>query len=315
MKTIDYIYRFDPKNPSVKPPPADQEVARENLEKGNQLFSEWMKSCRTGTFSSGEPRYVVPCNGLEVGMVRTKGEMPKQAPFAVVVGCSDARVPMEMLFGQGFNDLFVIRVAGNVLADECLGSINYALNALSESVKVLVVLGHSGCGAVTAAVDAYLKPLKYSSVKTSSMLRSILHRIFVPAHQAAKGLESVWGPDAQKMPGYHTALVESAVCLNAAHAAYNLHLEVERSWRTEVQVLYGVYNLFTHQVAMPPPGPQASEEDHGVNLAYAPTHPREFDALAVHMAEKLRPDSETAASKVLPVLTPGNGELLPQSSP
>ena len=66
------------------------------------------------------------CNGLEVGMFRTQGEMPKQAPFAVVVGCSDARVPTEMIFGQGFNDLFVIRVAGNVLGDVCLGSIDFA---------------------------------------------------------------------------------------------------------------------------------------------------------------------------------------------
>ena len=95
------------------------------------------------------------------------GEMPKQAPFAVVVGCSDARVPTEMIFGQGFNDLFVIRVAGNVLGDDCLGSIDFALNALSESVKVVVMLGHSGCGAVTGAVDAYLRPLKFWS-KTDS---------------------------------------------------------------------------------------------------------------------------------------------------
>ena len=151
MKTIDYVYRFDPNNPSVKPPPPDHEAARKVLEDGNRMFSQWMESCRTSSFSTGEPRYVIQCNGLEVGMNRAVGAMPKQAPFAVVVGCSDARVPTEMLFGQGFNDLFVIRVAGNVLGDECQGSIDFALGALSESVKVLVVLGHSGCGAVKAA--------------------------------------------------------------------------------------------------------------------------------------------------------------------
>ena len=286
MKTIDYIYRFDPHNPSVKTPPADPEVARRNLEDGNRLFSEWMRSCRTGTFSQGEPRYVVQCNGLEVGMVRSQGEMPKQAPFAVVVGCSDARVPMEMLFGQGFNDMFVIRVAGNVLADECWGSIDYALNALSESIRLVVVLGHSGCGAVTAAVEAYLNPLKYSSAKTTFMLRSILHRLFVPVHQAANGLALVWGPDAPRMPGYRDALIDSAVCLNAAQAAYSLHLEVERAWRTEVQVLFGVYNLHTHMVSMPPPPLNSLETQGQVNLAYAPTHPREFDALALVMANR-----------------------------
>ena len=89
-------------------------------------------------------RYVVQCNGLEVGMNRSVGQMPKQAPFAIVVGCSDARVPIEMLFGQGFNDLFVIRVAGNVLGDVCMGSIEFALNALSESVKCVVDARSSG---------------------------------------------------------------------------------------------------------------------------------------------------------------------------
>src|SRR5262249_45136430 len=136
MNTIDYIYRFDPSNPSAKTRPSDAHVARKILEDGNRMFSRWMESCQTGTLSGGEPRYVVQCNGLEVGMVRSQGEMPKQAPFAVVVGCSDARVPTEMLFGQGFNDIFVIRVAGNVLGDVCMGSVDFALNALSDSVKV-----------------------------------------------------------------------------------------------------------------------------------------------------------------------------------
>jgi carbonic anhydrase len=72
MNTIDYIYRFDPKNPAVKPLPTNAEAARLHLENGNRLFSEWMKSCRTGSFSSSEPRYVVRCNGLEVGMVRSQ---------------------------------------------------------------------------------------------------------------------------------------------------------------------------------------------------------------------------------------------------
>ena len=294
MRTIDYIYRFDPKNPSVKPSPGDPEIARQNLEDGNRLFSEWMRSCRTGSFSAGEPRYVVQCNGLEVGMVRSAGEMPKQAPFAVVVGCSDARVPPEMLFGQGFNDLFVIRVAGNVLADECWGSIDYALNILADSIKLVVVLGHSGCGAVTAAVDAYLNPAKYSSARTTYMLRSILHRIFVPVHQAAMGLEKVWGPNASEMPDYRTAMIETSVCLNAAHAAYNLYVEAERSWKSDVLALFGCYNLQSHQVSMPPKSFRDMNEvdEPHVNLAYAPTHPREFEALALNMAELLRPPTK-----------------------
>src|SRR4051812_41406185 len=66
MNTIDYIYRFDPSNPTAKPPPHDAEGARRVLEDGNRMFSRWMESCRTSTTSKGEPRYVVQCNGLDV---------------------------------------------------------------------------------------------------------------------------------------------------------------------------------------------------------------------------------------------------------
>ena len=91
MQTIDYIYRFDPRNPSAKPSPPDAEAVHKQLEDGNRMFSKWMASCRASTPTQGEePRYVVACNGLEVGMVRREGGMPMQAPFAVVVGCSDA---------------------------------------------------------------------------------------------------------------------------------------------------------------------------------------------------------------------------------
>src|SRR6476469_5207476 len=145
MNTIDYIYRFDPTNPSAKPLPNDADNARRTQ---------------------------------EVGMIRGSSEMPKQSPFGVVVGCSDARVPTEMLFGQGFNDLFVIRVAGNVLGDVCMGSVDFALNALSDSVRVVVILGHSGCGAVSGAVDAYLRPLRFWSKSMSPMLRGLVQRIF-----------------------------------------------------------------------------------------------------------------------------------------
>lgn len=287
MNTIDYISRFDPGNPSAKPLPNDADVARRILEDGNRLFSHWMESCRTGSLSKDEPRYVVPCNGLEVGMMRSQGQMPKQMPFAVVVGCSDARVPTEMLFGQGFNDLFVIRVAGNVLGDVCMGSIDFALNALTDSVRVVVMLGHSGCGAVTGAVDAYLRPAKFWSRSLSPMLRSLIQRIFVAVREAANAIEEVWGPTAREMPGYRDALIETAVCINAAQAAFDLRQEVERNGKWEIEVLYGVPNIRTHQVCMPV-DPNAALSDENVRLAHAPTNPTEFRTLAMHMAEILR---------------------------
>jgi carbonic anhydrase len=245
-----------------------------------------MESCRTGNFSDGEPRFVVPCNAGEVGIVQAQGIMPKPSPFAVVVGCSDARVPTEMLFGQGFNDLFVIRVAGNVLGDECMGSIDFALTSLSDSVKVVVMLGHSGCGAVTGAVNAYLQPLKFWSKAMSPNLRAILQRIFVAVREAAGALEKVWGADARQKPGFREALIETAVCVNAAQAAYNLHQEVERAGKWEIEVLYGVYNLFTHKVSAPAQA-RVVETDNDVRLAYAPTNPRDFQGLAMQVAERL----------------------------
>lgn len=72
-----------------------------------------------------------------------------QNPFAVVLGCSDSRLPAEILFDQGLGDLFVVRTAGQVLDNAVLGSIEYAVEALD--VRLIVVLGHDGCGAVAAA--------------------------------------------------------------------------------------------------------------------------------------------------------------------
>jgi carbonic anhydrase len=81
---------------------------------------------------------------------RRRKEIAKgQKPFAVVVGCSDSRIPPELVFDQGFGDLFVVRVAGNIADDVALGSVEYAVSHLGT--ELVVVLGHGSCGAVTAA--------------------------------------------------------------------------------------------------------------------------------------------------------------------
>lgn len=79
-----------------------------------------------------------------------------QHPFATILGCSDSRVPIELVFDQGFGDLFVVRVAGNVIAPDVVGSLAYAVEHLST--KLVVVLGHEGCGAVTSALAERDKP-------------------------------------------------------------------------------------------------------------------------------------------------------------
>ncbi|MFL6352521.1 MAG: carbonic anhydrase [Bryobacteraceae bacterium] len=85
-----------------------------------------------------------------------------QHPFAVIVSCSDSRVPPEVIFDQGLGDLFVIRVAGNIAADDVLGSIEYAVEHLHT--KLILILGHEKCGAVSAAVEGGNAPGHLSSL-------------------------------------------------------------------------------------------------------------------------------------------------------
>jgi carbonic anhydrase len=288
MDTIDLVYRFDPRNPVFKPPPWDAVSARKMLEDGNRTYARWMESCRAGDVPEHEREHVVPCTGLDFGMNPRDPQVPKQVPFAVVVGCSDARVPIELLFGQGFNNLFVIRVAGNVLGDVCLGSVDYALHHLSDSIKCVVVLGHLGCGAVTAAVDAYLQPHELWTKAVAPVLRSIIHRIFAAVCEADHAIKQVWGENACEKPNYRKTLIDIAVCVNAAQAAYDLSLEVERAAKRHIDTVYGVFNLINNQVSMPV-DPRAPFSPVNVNLAHAPASPKEFHDLAARMADLARP--------------------------
>lgn len=94
-----------------------------------------------------------------------------QQPFAVVLGCSDSRVPAELIFDQGLGDLFVIRVAGNIVAPSQIGSIEFAVERFGT--QLVVVLGHSRCGAVDATLDALLN----AAAPASRNLNSIVERI------------------------------------------------------------------------------------------------------------------------------------------
>jgi carbonic anhydrase len=95
----------------------------------------------------------------------------RQAPFAVVLGCSDSRVPAEIVFDQGLGDLFVIRVAGNIVAPSQVGSVEFAVEQFGT--QLVVVLGHTMCGAVKAAIDELERP----SEETSTGVLSIVNRI------------------------------------------------------------------------------------------------------------------------------------------
>jgi len=105
------------------------------------------------------------------GEAKRKKLVEGQAPFAVILGCSDSRVPAEIVFDQGLGDLFVIRVAGNITAPSIIGSVEFAADALGT--RLVVVLGHSGCG----AVGATLRELDQGTETLSPNLRSIVDRI------------------------------------------------------------------------------------------------------------------------------------------
>lgn len=226
------------------------------------------------------PSTVPPDNPAELSSL-TVTKAPKQAPFCVVLGCSDARVPMELVFSVKPNQLFVVRVAGNVLGEECLGSIDYALHTFKDSVHLLVVLGHTRCGAVSAAVDAYLSPNLHNSIAFTRALRSVVNHVLIAVRGAAVSLEEFWGPKVVADPGYRDALIEVSVYLNAGMTAHHLQEEMKPDEAIGTKVVYGVFDLDTCRVIGPDLNPQTDDTS---KLADAPAHPDELIALGQQIA-------------------------------
>ncbi|GJM11753.1 MAG: carbonic anhydrase [Pseudohongiella sp.] len=131
--------------------PADEALRR--LQQGNEAF-------RTGTGFHLEAETLLKLNSQK-----------DQKPFAIILGCSDSRVPAEIVFGQSIGDLFVIRVAGNIVAPSQIASIEFA--AENFGTRLVVVLGHSRCGAVQATLDQLVQPVE----NRSPHLYSIVDRI------------------------------------------------------------------------------------------------------------------------------------------
>lgn len=106
-----------------------------------------------------------------VNEARRKELTKGQNPIAIILGCSDARVPAEIIFDQGLGDLFVIRVAGNIVAPSQIGSVEFAAERFGT--KLVVVLGHTGCGAIYATLEELRRPTEGHSPN----LRSIVDRV------------------------------------------------------------------------------------------------------------------------------------------
>ncbi|HKQ96476.1 MAG TPA: carbonic anhydrase [Candidatus Polarisedimenticolia bacterium] len=127
-----------------------------------------------------------------------------QEPFAIILGCSDSRVPAELVFDQGLGDLFVIRVAGNIVAPSQVGSVEFA--AARFGTRLVVVLGHSECGAILATIEELRRP----NENQSPNLRAIVDRV----RPAVEGLIAAKGGAAGGAAIGDTALVEEAVRAN-----------------------------------------------------------------------------------------------------
>jgi len=108
---------------------------------------------------------------LLVNEKRRRALVDHHDPFAIILGCSDARVPAEIIFDQGLGDLFVIRVAGNIVAPSQIGSVEFAAERFG--IKLVVVLGHTGCGAILATLEELRRPTESHSPN----LRSIVDRV------------------------------------------------------------------------------------------------------------------------------------------
>jgi carbonic anhydrase len=129
-----------------------------------------------------------------------------QEPFAIILGCSDSRVPAELVFDQGFGDLFVIRVAGNIVAPSLVGSVEFA--ASKFGTRLVVVMGHTQCGAIMATLD----DLRGHARPESRNLRAIIDRI-------RPALETLV---ASRAPMDEPTLLHEAVRANVRRAADHL---------------------------------------------------------------------------------------------
>lgn len=121
----------------------------------------------------GNRRFVSGVRSLEtrISHVRRSELVASQEPLAIILGCSDSRVPVEIVFDQGLGDLFVIRVAGNIVAPSQIGSVEFAAERFGT--RLVVVLGHTRCGAVQATLEAMRQP----GGRPSRNLSSIVDRI------------------------------------------------------------------------------------------------------------------------------------------
>ena len=190
--------------------------ALERLREGNRRF---VLGVRSGDTPTSQTRR----NELAAG----------QEPFAIVLGCSDSRVPAEIVFDQGLGDLFVIRVAGNIVASSQVGSVEFA--AARFGTRLVVVLGHSKCGAVLAT----LEELQQATENQSRNLRSIVDRVR-PSVEGLLATDLRHDPDALMRHA-----VRANIRVSANHLRHGSEVLEQLIQRNGLLVLGAEYSLET----------------------------------------------------------------------
>ena len=187
---------------------------------------------------AGNKRFV--SNVRDMGAMAShsrRGELvEEQQPFAIVLGCSDSRVPAEFIFDQGLGDLFVIRVAGNIVAPSLLGSVEFS--AVQHRARLVIVLGHTMCGAIKATVEQ----LKQPSASRSPNLQSIVNRI-QPSVQTL--LEAGLDDDQDKLIKLAT---RANIRASVAHLEHGSQILEELIANEGLRIVGAEYSLETGQV-------------------------------------------------------------------
>jgi carbonic anhydrase len=281
MTVVEVIYRYEARDVPARPRPGNAAKAKARLDEGNRAFAELLERLPSDTGPTIQR--VVPIDVSEIGLSTSTRKAPRQHPFAAVIGCSDARVPIELIFGEGPNDLFVVRVAGNGLGADALGSLRYAIDHLGGSLKLIVALGHSGCGAVSAAVDVFLQPRDYLAFVSKHAVRNILDRLLVVVQASAQKLADVYGQSVVERRGYRDALIETAIVTNAALTAYTIKQDIRSTEPHGLQAVFGVYLLATRQVWAP-----REEGASSTGLAHPPADPESFVGFANVLVKSTR---------------------------
>lgn len=258
----EVVWRIGDESTPRPPAPIDPDQARARLERGNTVFA--------GLTDPSGDRHPVQIAPAELGVGAT-GALA-QEPWAVVLSCSDARVPVELVLNQRTNDLFVARVAGGVLSEATLGSIDFAVERL-PTLRLVLALGHTGCGAVIAAVDTYLDPPSYLPLGDSRPLLAVVKNLLGPVRLAAHALHEVHGVDVALRPGYRAALIELSVVAATGTAASAIRSWVGRhGGRSALGVAYSVYDLASRRVGMP-----GTTSDWAPGLVEVPADHESFD--------------------------------------